>query len=337
MSDYRERSEVNQSSLKTLLIHPSLFGEESKSKLYFEEKDYFIIGNGVDIQLTQGLEEFNRVFYCSELENKPSDTLKSIVNMLFDKELEVSSIDEIGDIKSSTHSTVVSVLDAHSYQPRWKEETRLNKVWECCEYWEDLKRAFGKTIITVEEKNKIDSIVMSLRSSEATGKYFTSNGNIELEFQKEVYFTYEGVECKALLDVVRFDHANKKIYPLDVKTMSGFVSNFPSSLRKRRYDIQAAFYTKGLMEEYPGYTIENFKFLVESTTHIGNPAVFTCTEDLLHIGEHGLPELVSEGVVLRRSTKGFKQLIEEYKYYSENGFDITMELKMNGGEIEINW
>ena len=64
---------------------------------------------------------------------------------------------------------------------------------------------------------------------------------------------------------------------------------FPKSLRQRRYDIQAAFYTEALKskKEYETYKILPFKFIVESTTNPGNPLVFTCNQELLEIGKSG--------------------------------------------------
>ena len=352
VEDYYTNPAISQSQLKLLLgPDPSIFNTIQEPDLYFEEKKHFIIGNGVDMQLTRPIEEFNQKFHISNLQNKPSDTIKSIVNQVYDRVKEIyPNIETI----QNYNNTILDSCNDHNYQPNWKTETRIAKVVEAWEYWEDLKAAEGKVVLSQEENDLISQIVMSIRTNPTTSKYFERNTNyVEILDQYSIYFNYEGIECKALLDRVIVDHKNKTIQPIDFKTMGDQTIYFPKSLRQRRYDIQAAFYTEALKskKEYETYKILPFKFIVESTINPGNPLVFTCSQELLRIGQFGAPKtylygkIVSEGYdhmseyksMVTLEIKGFHQLIEDYKWYMENEFEKNKKIVESQGEFQLDW
>ena len=354
VEDYYTNPAISQSQLKLLLgPDPSIFNTIQEPDLYFEEKKYFLIGDGVDIQLTQSLEAFNEKFHVSNIQNKPSDTIKSIVNQVYDlvKE-EVGSLADKGLLRDHT-SKIIDSCNDHNYQPNWKTETRISKIVEAWEYWEDLKAAEGKQVLSQEENDLISQIVMSIRTNSVTGLYFIPQSNQEILYQYPIYFSYNGVDCRALLDMVIIDHDKKTIQPIDIKTMGDQSIYFPKSLRQRRYDIQAAFYTQALFQwcidndRYTDYRILKFKFIVESTTNPGNPLVFTCDEELLKIGKFGRESFRLKGVSSIKlidmyygktdEVKGFNQLIEDYKWYLENGFEKKREIVEAQGEFQINW
>lgn len=351
MVDYFDRGEMSQSKLKLLLGDPKYFNTVTEPERYFEEKVHFLIGDGVDFGLTRPTEVFTDVFHVSNIENKPSDTIKSIVNQVFDSVRENYN-GQLGSISNVDYKTIIILAcDDHNYQVRWKEETRWAKVCEAYEYWEDLKTGYGKTILSGEEGALIDQMIMSFKSNEATSKYFKPELGVEILYQVQIFFDYEGVACKGMLDLMRVDHANKTILPLDVKTMGDYTYNFPKALRKRRYDIQAAFYTHGLktwqaQRGLENYTILPFKFLVDSTKDPGTPMVFTCSKSLLHMGEFGRCEtyynLFDKNNKLIENTKnnsikGFKQLMDLYKYYMEHGFEVRKEVRDNNFDLPISW
>ena len=354
VEDYYTNPAISQSQLKLLLgPDPSIFNTIQEPDLYFEEKKHFLIGDGVDIQLTQSLEAFNEKFHVSNIQNKPSDTIKSIVNQVYDlvKE-EVGPLADKGLLRDHT-SKIIDSCNDHNYQPNWKTETRVAKVGESWEYWEDLKAAEGKQVLSQEENDLISQIVMSIRTNPTTSKYFETSKDVEILDQLAIYFSYCGIDCKALLDRVVVDHKNKTIQPIDFKTMGDQTIYFPKSLRQRRYDIQAAFYTEALKskKEYETYEILPFKFIVESTVNPGNPLVFTCSSELLRIGQFGAPKtdiygkISSSGYdhmseyksISTSEIKGFHQLIEDYKWYLENGFEKKREIVEAQGEFQINW
>ncbi len=346
---YYEYPALSQSHLKLLLgPDPSIFNTIQEPDLYFEEKKYFLIGDGVDMQLTRPIEEFNQKFHISNLQNKPSDTIKSIVNQVYDYVKEVNGTN-ILTIDKYTEA-ILDSCNNHNYQPNWKSETRISKIVEAWEYWEDLKAAEGKVVLSQEENDLISQIVMSIRTNSTTSKYFEkNNSSVEILDQFSIYFTYEGIECKALLDRIIIDHKNKTIQPIDFKTMGDQTLYFPKSLRQRRYDIQAAFYTEALKSKkvYETYEILPFKFIVESTINPGNPLVFTCSSELLDIGKNGRqpyklcdkPYISTEYITYMKfdEIKGFHQLIEDYKWYMENEFEKSRKIVEAQGEFQLDW
>lgn len=348
--EYREHSAISQSQLKLLLgPNPNVFNTVREPELYFEEKKHFTVGNAVDCLLTQPREEFERKFHISTIENKPSDTIKSIVNQVFDlvKE-EVGELADKGVLRDHT-SKIVDCCIVHNYQPNWKTETRIAKVLEAYEYWEDLKQAEGKTVLSEEERNLIDQIVMSIRTNSVTAPYFEGGKNIEIRFQVPILFDILEVNCKALLDMIIIDHNKKTIQPIDIKTMGDHTIYFPKSLRQRRYDIQAAFYTRALKSrvEFQEYEILPFKFIVESTINPGNPLVFTCDRTLLEVGKLGRAAVRLSGISETKLTsiyygkveaiKGYMELLDDYKWYMEHGFEVPRSIKAKEGELDINW
>ena len=359
VEDYYINPAISQSQLKLLLgPDPSIFNTIQEPDLYFEEKKHFIIGDGVDMQLTRPIEEFNQKFHISNLQNKPSDTIKSIVNQVYDEQkafnLRNPTFDQTIGVLQDYPGYILLACNDHNYQPNWKDSTRVAKVGESWEYWEDLKAAEGKVVLSQEENDLISQIVMSIRTNPTTSKYFQVENNfVEILDQYSIYFTYEGIECKALLDRVIVDHKNKTIQPIDFKTMGDQTLYFPKSLRQRRYDIQAAFYNEALKSKkvYETYEILPFKFIVESTINPGNPLVFTCSQELLRIGQFGAPKtylygkIVSEGYdhmseyksMVTLEIKGFHQLIEDYKWYMENEFEKNRKIVESQGEFQLDW
>ena len=362
---YFASDDASQSSLKKLIDGLDIFlaNRIETSKLFFEEKGHFIIGSGTDCILTGEEDQFNKEYYVSEIDKKPSDTIMSIVSQVFS--LVLDQVDESlgetlqgyledngNDIEVYESAVLVAIND-HNYQANWKEETRIKKV--CDEggiYFKDLQASHGKQIISQEQYNKIYDIAMSLKTNPITGKYFDRQMQariIDMDFyyQLPIFFTYKGIKCKALLDLVAVfkDEDGKviKIHPIDLKTMSGPTINFTSSVKSRRYDIQGAWYTLALQHHF-GQDIEilPFTFIVESTTHTGNPLIYHCNPSLLEIGKNGLSEVLlttPEGIVhvLKRETKGYEQLLDEYIWYGQNGWEKERIIQEKAGVLEIDW
>ena len=349
VEEYYNDSRLSQSKLKLLLgNNPNLFNTVAEPKLYFEEKKYFLIGDGVDCQLTRPITEYAEKFHVSNIENKPSDTMKSIINQIYDEARSVESAQAVGSLRDPLYTeTIVEVLNSHGYQSNWKEATRIAKVYEAWEYWDDLRAGEGKTILSAEEDSLISQIVMSIKTNDVTRPYFEQNEGEEILYQVPIFFTIEEVECKGLLDMIRINHITKTIEPIDIKTLGDNTLNFPKALRQRRYDIQGAFYTEGLRQTYPGYTILPFKFIVESTTNPGTPLVYTMDTQLLETGKYGRSGIKLKGISQDslmqvyygriENIKGYLQLIEEYKWYLENGFDRHIKIVNAQGEFTVNW
>lgn len=357
VEEYFESECVNQSSLKNLENgfggYMAALAKKRKDK---EENkptpEYFLIGGAVDLILTGDPGEFEEEYYVSTLEKKPSEVEINIINSVFHELNDNNLLHEVE--WDACDNAILAAADEFEWQMRWKAETRITKLKLAGEaYFEDLKNSVGMKILTSAQKNTIDSIVMSLTSNPKTKKYFdrtmqAEQKNMDFYYQLPIYFMYEGVECKALLDlvVVHKDNDGKiiKIEPIDLKTMSGDTLQFVSKMRHHRYDIQAAWYTQALLTHFNVLAdkIEPFKFIVESTTMVGKPLVFVITAATLHHGKFGTPGGVfnSEGgerKLYYPQVKGYKQLMDDYLYYEEQGWKQDAIVDANPDIITMDY
>ena len=72
---YRESPSISQSGLKLLMSGVGVYNNSEPEDKYYSEKEHFIIGNGVDNMITMGKEVFQKEYYVSTLENKPSASI----------------------------------------------------------------------------------------------------------------------------------------------------------------------------------------------------------------------------------------------------------------------
>ena len=354
INKYFESPALSQSALKKLLIGIDgyLKSNKQEKELYYTEKGHFIIGSAVDTILTGEDGEFDKQYYVSELEKKPSDVEMSIIQMVFDS---IPKNDfQIYDLRS--YETFIDyAITQHNWQSNWKLETKINKIIDIgTDYFEDLKKGFGKQILTINDKKLIDDIVISLRSNAVTNKYFDRNAinrskNIEVRYQVPIYFLYKDVNCKALLDIVVIETMpddSITIQVIDLKTMAGNTLHFLTNLKKFRYDLQASFYTNAITTDIttfePVYsankvTLLPFLFIVESNTNPGQPLVYVADNEILEIGKKGKEEVRIGDDIIKYAIKGFDELLDTYIYQSENDWLQEKVITDNNGVLHINW
>jgi len=348
IKEYYDNPAISQSRLKILLGEPSYFNVPEEQTLYFQEKEHFTIGSAVDCILTQGEKVFEDFYHVSSVENKPSDTIKSILHQVFDS-VKTLFGENVGNITNYA-DIVLRCCNEHKYQSNWGDSTRINKICESWEYWEDLKKSQNKTVLSLEEYAIVTKVVQSLQENIHTSKYFSEEGNVEILNQLPIYFKYEDIDCKALLDRVIINHDNKTIQPIDIKTTGESTFYFHKKIKKFGYYIQASWYTEALKhwvsdKKFSGYRILPFKFIVESTSNVGTPLIYTCSENLLKIGKEGRSAINLIGVteeyevsnITYEAIKGFDELIALYKYYLENGFEVHKKIKENNSELIVDW
>ena len=344
---YSESTSASQSRLK-IYTQDGIISSKNKSdkELFYKEYDHFIIGSGVDDLLTRGREIFDKKYYKSNFDNKPSEKIMSIVQQIFTifPEKELDECDK----------EIIQACKEHNYQANWtNEQTKINKIYkEGLDYFKHLKKAKGRQVISEKEYSKITTISNNLKNHSYTCKYFEDGPDVDIHFQVDIYWEYftksgEPVQCKSLLDMVRINHYDKTIRPIDIKTMGGDTINFVTSLRKRRYDFQAAFYTEALIRSdfakqlgLKDYKILPFKFLVESTTSPGIPLCFTIDNSLLSLGKWGRKQLthkLGNYVVKVPKIYGFDECINLYHWHNETGNKSGKRIINSKGELTIDW
>lgn len=152
--------------------------------------------------------------------------------------------------------------------------------------------------------------------------YFEGEDHLERHLQMPLFFTFEGTDCKALLDGLVINHDSKKIIPFDLKTTSKGVFNFYDSYIHYGYYRQAAFYTTAVKEylavrsnyddKISDYSLEPFRFIVaDSKQGSKSPAlIYVTTPNDIKVGLYG-GEVKGGGY--KKRIKGIHQLIDDYK------------------------
>ena len=371
IQQYREHPGMNQSTLKNVQYGLSYFlkkQDEEGPIASFER------GSAVDTILTGNEGDFKDLYYISALEKKPSDKEMEIVNLVFDSlsGMEEDSLIQFDLDNSMLKGVVQRSIEQIGWQPNWKIETRVEKITGnslCQEYFEDLKKSIGKTILSQAQVEQIDAVVDSLRKSETTKKFFDrkallENENMIVLYQVPVYFKIDGIECKALpdiailfLDNVEFENEDgtkvvqktlKAVQVLDLKTIGKDNLEFFESVISYRYDIQAAWYVEaiqrvdkkfwddlGVIFPQEAIKILPFVFIVESVTTPGRPLLYFVDETLLLQGKEGTQDIYYQDRLVKKGKRGFLSLMAELKYYQDNEFTEDILLYGKEGNLTI--
>lgn len=356
---YNSSDGVNQSSLKKIFEDPSFFSGKEEEEEYYTEKEWKITGTGVDVIITQGQAEFDNQFYLMSTSRKPSKTLMGAMQKVFsivsDQNEPVSAnYKDYAQLFCMVFNDIEYFIDRA--KPDWREDNRINALAKDAigdSYWKAMYEGIGKQIITVEEKETIEAIRDTIHTHHYTKDIFDLSRDSEdydLLFQVPIFFYYNGILCKGLLDMVFINHKTSTVYPLDIKTTGKPLYQFPQVIRERRYDFQGAFYTHGikdplvmetlsslLKKNITSYNVKNLGFIAACTKFTSVPNVIFCTDQLLSIGQFGRPAVIVDGIEVKPAIKGFAESIELYKYYSEHGFDTRKELIEGKGWLNVNW
>lgn len=369
LQEYFSSPAINQSALK-VIIDPNggieKFVEQMDALLaneedFYEEKRYFIIGNGVDTIISQGQEFFKNKYHYSNLVKKPSDTVKAIVREVFYLVSQHTPVAQIlpfvsykkeiyevaNNIKDEKGKTGYSMNRAAPTEKQlkelplvtdwWNYDNRWSSMKNAQEYWADLILADGKQVLDDGEYNTINNIILSFTTHKHTRHLFEDNKDIDIVYQFPMFWNYFNEDCKGLLDHLIVHHASRRILPIDEKTLGDYILRFPNAVRKRRYDIQGSFYKIGLIrnlkklsnligKDVTDYSVANLAFVVESTVKQGTPLVFPLTDELNSIGMSG------DGKYL----KGWEQALIEYNKWKSINYSIEEKFKSSNGVVWID-
>lgn len=350
VQEYYERIGINQSALKLILDegiemflsqYPNVI---KQNDLYYEEKKHFVIGSAVDTHMTHGEDIFKAKYHLSELTKKPGDKAMSVIKLAFDKANQNFPAGVDADMKLYRSEVYEACNDQTFYMNRVNKEgnanldTRIDTLLKDNgnAYWYDLIRAGDKQILSDSERTLIDSIIMSLTTHSHTAHLFKDSDDVDIVYQFPLYWVYDDVDCKGLIDIIIINHTQKRILPIDLKTIGDFVTKFNRAIKKRRYDIQASFYSYGLTQctnelstligkSLTGYTMANFAFIVESTIKPGCPLIFPLTTELLEVGSKG-----------DEKSQGWHQGIQLFKEWSKVDFQLEKRFGENNGVLFVD-
>lgn len=312
MNEYFNDPALSQSKIKKLLKG---LGSYHSKDLYFEEKESLLYGSAVDCWLTEGEDVFWNTYYISTI-NKPSDKIMSIIHWIVDNYGELSDV------------AILNGCMYHNYQNRWTDDVKIQKITDLGkEYFDELIASKDKTIIDTQQWWIIQALILSFYLDTKCNILFVEEFGKRKLYQLPIYFRYEHVDCKALLDILVIDDMAKTVQIFDIKTTAFPTKDFKKVAKKFRYDIQASFYTLAIQKwlEDRGmvdYAILPFTFVVESVQYPDKPVFYVCNDTDLYTGKYGLIE-TQQCITDKFKDKhiehyGYEEGIVRYKYYMEN-------------------
>ncbi len=332
--DYRELDFISQSDLKLLdkdirkFYKERILGQGEQDLIM---SDHFLLGSLVDYMvLTPGL--LKQTFYISA-DVTATPMVREIITIAWAKYCEVSSIDLI----DTGHVTTIQEISGQLLETarekefgasNWKDQTIIDKLCEKGgDFFNDLVITYttGKILVPADKFMLATKIKSQLLSDPFIKNSFVAKNSDE-EIKNQVILTanLEGIDLKGMLDLTKFDHKSKTIYPKDIKTAKS-IKDFWKSYRDYRYDIQGSFYTMLLKENYPDYQIAPFEFIVGSTATDEYPEVFIMSEEDLYGAEWG--GATKSGGYLN----GWRTILEDYKWHqNENRWEHKKNYYQNG-------
>jgi hypothetical protein len=149
-----------------------------------------------------------------------------------------------------------------------------------------------------------------------------------IEYQAMFLATINGIQFKCMLDALHFDHINKIIKPIDIKTGVLHQNSMEFFLEDcyyyYNYYIQSGMYRTIVTEYfkyhslYKDYKVDDFEFIYSSTNprfslKINEPFVFTITKNM-HLESFKSIEII--GVTKNKSKK--PGIVELFNFYKDN-------------------
>lgn len=299
-------------------------------------------GSVVDCILTDGEEEFRKKYAIvtlgPDMKDKDKEVCDDLVSLYGSKYPIIELIPE---------SDILSVIKAHSYQPNWKEETRIKVVVQRCQgYYISANSARGKEIISDDVYNRATKLVKALRESPSTKYYFGDEiqENVERVFQakfkgqiecrSDKFDTPKMLDFRCMADLIIIDHNKKLIIPCDLKTTGHSETIFYDSFDKWSYQIQARLYwrlIRNTLDEddfYKDYELGDYMFIVGNVYRC-KPLVWKFTN----------PQEEGKIVLGNREFRDFREIAYELDYYlqykNDNG-TWPEKIEIKGGENEYN-
>jgi hypothetical protein len=308
-----------------------------------EEKDSDAITMGKVVEtLLMEPELFDDKFYISACAKTPTDNMLNFVEALY--KYTINCTDEEGNVTRSFEDISKDAFTESGYSGKGtgSYESVIKKfVGSDAEiYYNEIRKVRAKNLLVVSLDNikNAEQVVEGLRNSPTTKDIV----NMVSSYRWTVYnqlqvegYVVDGHKFKSMMDKVVVDHEKKTIQVYDLKctwSVEGFLEEY--YLYRRAY-IQALLYYKAAIhfmnntEELRGYRVEPPKFIVCDSINYYAPLVYTLSDKDLENAYNGF-------TYKNREYKGVEKLIIEFKWALENNtWNISMDNKLNGGEVKI--
>jgi len=340
-NSYFERKAVSRSLLSELARHPQRAKAMLDGNAVRTESDSMNFGSMFDSLMFDTAKEFASKYRVQQYENPWTDgrtnkgKFTSALKFIMDEILANDANADLDTIFTQAYAQA-GIKSPNAYDLIAEFVEVGGRDW-ASEYM------MARTIelITQEEYNKASAMKAMLINNEYVGDMFVMDvpenhhifkGDIEIVYQADISFEVEGVECKALPDILIIDHKQRTIQIVDLKTTSSYDQNVMSSFMKFGYDYQAAWYTLALEAvtdqegELYGYTVSpSFLFVFIDT-------VQGCEPICVKMSELDVDCAINGGIRYGKYRKGILDIFREYLWHVETDlWDYPMEYYRNDG------
>lgn len=222
---------------------------------------------------------------------------------------------------------LASAQQQAAYQSRFKLDTVKSRLAPYIPYYDAL--ASGKKIVSSIDWNDATEMASAIKNSDYLKDIFGETMNEDIEYIYQPQFvremvldeeTGETAPVKIMLDLMRVNHTDKTIQPVDLKTSSMPAYQFADHFVKMRYDIQASEYTDVLQEvisaipEYADYRI--LPYLYTDISRVDKVPVTFEYDPRSESQINGLTVTTGEK---QYTYKNWKRLLLEIIHYEEQG------------------
>ena len=338
IEEYFNKDAIHYSLLSKLSWGYDYFVEynkqlENKDNIDIGIKVGMLMGGITDLMITTP-KEFDNTYHVTVLVRPTESTLKladTYLSRIKAGHIDFDLVIAMREIPEQYIKDILNIIEELGLWSNTKDEEKIIKKFHTQEFWKYILNqliAQKKVLITLEEYNQSVNLTDLIKNHTFTKQYF-DRSRYEIIYQFPIYWKDEdGFENKCLLDMVIFDHKDKIIYPIDIKTMSDSVLKFMSNYKRFRYDIQGSYYFDGLGQYiqntiHKDYKVKEFRFIVGSFQS-NYPLVYIMSNADYRLGKYGNTE-----------KKGYLKLIEEYKWYIKNGFQYPYGIPESNGHITI--
>lgn len=305
-----------------------------------EDTKSLIKGTGVDLLIDNNYTDYYDKFAILEPHIKiPSSSTKIYdfikYTMMYNKDY--SDLNECYELAYSKLQEENDGKKLRDSLDKFKNE--FNDTYK--DYYEFLLNSKNKIVISPEENIKHSKISSYFKFSPYCKYYFPENApadstehnmykNSELEVLPKLKVESElfGLPVKLEYDRVIINHVTKTVTPVDYKTTSFSNIYFEDSYYKYNYYIQNTIYSLVLSQLYSGYNTDTTRFLVVNTEYPTNAVVHYWNWD--HVNNNINNDII---VYKYQQLPTVKKLVEDLKFYYENGWDVRREIIENNGHF----
>lgn len=202
-------------------------------------------------------------------EEVPGPKTQDIIQALFERlygecppqDVPVTELDSYSD---DTWEAVIP----NDFYPKYSLESKINRiVRDGSRYWKCICTSAGKVIVDPSTYHTVTGCIESIKLHEAANEFIIGNGYGQYEqAMQETEITFDitwetahspevDLPIKAKLDRILFNHTDKTMLLIDLKTTASPLGKFDETFEKYNYYRQLAFYSFCLEQAYPEYTL----------------------------------------------------------------------------------